>query len=340
MELNTNVALKPYNTFAVEAFAEHYATFSSAQALEALLSLKTFVRRPPVILGGGSNVLFTGNPRGVLKNEIGGIEKIAEDDQWVYVRAGAGARWHALVLYSIDRGWAGIENLSLIPGSVGAAPMQNIGAYGVEIKEVLHSLEAFHLRDKRRVVFSAADCQFGYRDSIFKQQYRGQFAILNVTLRLAKTPHFNLSYGTIRQELQQMGIEEPTLRAVSQAVIRIRSSKLPDPAVIGNAGSFFKNPEVSASTHQRLKESFPEMVAYPVEDRFKLAAGWLIEACGWKGYRDPAKPDGAGVHERQALVLVNRGHASGKEILALAEKIQHSVEQKFGVSLSREVNVI
>jgi UDP-N-acetylmuramate dehydrogenase len=340
MQVNTDVALKPYNTFAVEAFAEHYATFSSLETLRELLSLKVFGDHLPVILGGGSNVLFTGNPRTVLKNEITGIEKIDEDDQWVYVKAGAGEHWHTLVSYSIDQGWAGLENLSLIPGSVGAAPMQNIGAYGVEIKEVIHSVEAFHLREKRLAIFSAADCEFGYRESVFKHRYRGEFAILYVTVRLAKRPHFNLAYGTVRQELERMGVEEPTLRTVSQAIIHIRSSKLPDPAVIGNAGSFFKNPEVSAVTYRQLKEAFPDIIAFPVEDRFKLAAGWLIEACGWKGYRDPARPDGAGVHERQALVLVNLGNASGKEILALSKKIQESVQKKFGISLSREVNVV
>jgi UDP-N-acetylmuramate dehydrogenase len=307
--------------------------------LQELLSRKAFAHSP-VILGGGSNVLFTGNPQAVLKNEVTGIERVGEDHHGIYVKAGAGERWHELVRYSIDQGWAGLENLSLIPGSVGAAPMQNIGAYGVEVKDVIHSLEAFHLREKRRVIFSAADCEFGYRESVFKHRYRGEFAILNVTFCLKKEPHFNLSYGTVRQELERMGVAKPTLRAVSEAIIRIRSSKLPDPAVIGNAGSFFKNPEVSAATYERLKEAFPDMVAYPVEDRFKLAAGWLIEACGWKGYRDPERPDGAGVHERQALVLVNHGRASGSEILALSEKIRESVQKKFGVSLHREVNVI
>lgn len=336
MQLESDFSLTGYNTFGIEAHAGRFGRFADERVLEALLTELGHGNEPPLILGGGSNVLFTRNPPVVLKNELGGIRLTGEDADHVYVSAGAGEPWHRFVMHCIDRGWAGVENLSLIPGSVGAAPMQNIGAYGAEIRDVFHSLEAFHLRERKVISFSGADCAFGYRESVFKRALRGQFCILRVTLRLAKAPHFNISYGAIRQELDRMGVTELTIRAVSEAVIRIRTSKLPDPAQIGNAGSFFKNPEVSAAVYEELKARFPNLVAYPVAGGHKLAAGWLIEQCGWKGYRE----GDAGVHAKQALVLVNYGHVQGSEIYRLSERIAASVLEKFGVVLEREVNIV
>ena len=338
MQVSENVLLKPYNTFGITARARYFAPFASENELLELVEGQRRGQLPQMILGGGSNILFTQDFNGwVLKNEIRGIEIVGEDNDHVYVKAGAGENWHGFVQHCIAQGLAGLENLSLIPGNVGASPMQNIGAYGVEIKDVFHELEALHLEDRRMVTFGNADCQFGYRESIFKKAYRRQFAILSVTYRLNKQPHFNTSYGAINEELQRMGVQELSIRAVSQAVINIRSSKLPDPAQIGNAGSFFKNPTVSKEKYEALQVAFPKMVAYPVgEEQYKLAAGWLIEQCGWKGYR---KGD-AGVHAKQALVLVNYGHARGREIYDLSQEVLDSVEEKFGVLLEREVNVM
>jgi UDP-N-acetylmuramate dehydrogenase len=273
----------------------------------------------------------------VLKNEIMGIQKIKEDENFVYVQAGAGENWHQFVQTCIANNWCGVENLSLIPGHVGATPMQNIGAYGVEIKEVFYELEAFHLQDKKPYTFTLQDCEFGYRESVFKKRYKGQFVILQVTYKLSRQPRLNTGYGAIEQELERMKVQQPTIRDVSKAVINIRSSKLPDPQKIGNAGSFFKNPSVSKEQFQLLHASFPDIVGYQNADgSVKLAAGWLIEQCGWKGFR---RGD-AGCHARQALVLVNYGSASGQEIYRLSEEIMQSVKAKFGVALEREVNIV
>lgn len=332
MIIHDNVSLKQYNTFAIEAAAKHFAVFHSAVELDELLPTE----KHRMILGGGSNILFTKDYNGlVLKNEVKGIETVHEDAHYVYVKAGAGENWHQFVLYCLDRNLAGVENLSLIPGNVGASPMQNIGAYGVEIKDVFHELEAHHLHDKKTVVFSNLDCGFGYRESVFKNKYKGEFAILNVTFRLNKVPRYNTSYGAIEEELAKMNTPL-SIQAISQAVINIRSSKLPDPKEIGNAGSFFKNPTIPAHQFIRLKEKYPAIPGYPHESGdVKVAAGWLIEQCGWKGYR---KGD-AGCHSRQALVLVNYGNARGKEIYDLSEEILQSVKDKFDVSLDREVNI-
>jgi UDP-N-acetylmuramate dehydrogenase len=282
--------------------------------------------------------LFTQDfPGIVLKNEIKGITILGEDDDYIYVQAGAGENWHGFVQHSIANNWAGLENLSLIPGNVGASPMQNIGAYGVEIKDTFFELEAWHLKDQAIVKFSNAACDFGYRESIFKKAYRHQFVILNATYRLNKHPNFNTSYGAIEEELKRMGVQELSIQAISQAVINIRSSKLPNPAEIGNAGSFFKNPTVNAVKYASLKAAFPDLVAYPLENgQYKLAAGWLIEQCGLKGYRE----GDAGIHVKQALVLVNYGHAKGAAIYALSQQVLDKVQAKFGVLLEREVNVI
>lgn len=281
--------------------------------------------------------MLTGDYDGlVLKNEIMGIELVKEDDDHIYVKAGAGENWHRFVMDCVEKEYAGMENLSLIPGNVGASPMQNIGAYGVEIKDVFHELEACHVEDGTLHYFSAEDCAFGYRESVFKKKYKDQFIITSVTYRLNRQPQFNISYGAIKEELERMGVQHLSIRAISDAVIRIRSSKLPDPKETGNAGSFFKNPLIPNGQFILLKEAFPSIVAFPAGDQTKLAAGWLIEQCGWKGFR---RGD-AGCYPKQALVLVNYGNATGREVYALSEEIIASVKDKFGVELEREVNVV
>lgn len=338
MQIQENISLKPYNTFGIDAKAKYFSTFSTVDQLEELLNYKPQTTNNKLILGGGSNILFTKDFDGlVLKNELKGIDLIKEDEHHYYVKAAAGENWHQFVLYCINRNYAGVENLSLIPGNVGASPMQNIGAYGVEIKEVFEQLEAFHINDKKIITFSANDCEFSYRESVFKRKYKDQFVILNVTFRLRKQPVFHTSYGAVAQELEKMGVKELSIQAISQAVINIRSGKLPDPKEIGNAGSFFKNPEIDNHQFHELAQRFPNIVGYPVaNNKTKLAAGWLIEQCGWKGYRE----GDAGCHARQALVLVNYGNAKGEEIYNLSEKIKQSVKEKFGVELEREVNIV
>jgi UDP-N-acetylmuramate dehydrogenase len=342
MQLHQHFSLKPYHTFGMDVYARSFARFHSIEELEALLSMDIASKR--LILGGGSNLLFTQDYDGfVLKNELHGIEVVKENAEFVYLRAGAGENWHKVVMHCVNNNWGGLENLSLIPGNVGASPMQNIGAYGVEIKDVMEELEAFHIQDRKVVTFTNRDCAFGYRESVFKQGLKNQFVILNVTYKLKKDPVFHTSYGAINQELERMGVHTLSIRAVSDAVIRIRSSKLPNPAEIGNAGSFFKNPQVSASQFHQLKSQFPSITGYPLEQgSMKIAAGWLIEHCGpsegvsWKGYR---KGD-AGCHALQALVLVNYGHAQGMEVFRLSEAIVQSVKEKFGIELEREVNIV
>lgn len=338
MTIEKNISLKNLNTFGIEVWASYFSVFKNVDDLAELLTNSKQQTPNPLILGGGSNILFTKNVDGlVLKNEITGIEKIGEDEEHVYVKAGAGQNWHGFVLYCLENNYAGIENLALIPGNVGASPMQNIGAYGVEIKDVFHSLEALHIEEGKPVSFSATDCAFGYRESIFKNKYKGQFIITAVTYKLNKKPVFNISYGAIKEELEKMKVRELSIKAVAQAVMNIRRSKLPDPKLIGNAGSFFKNPEVDIILFEKLRLQFPSIVGYRLNNgRVKLAAGWLIEHCGWKGYR---KGD-AGCHEKQALVLVNYGNAKGNEIYELSTEILQSVDNKFGISLEREVNIV
>ncbi|MGG9972796.1 UDP-N-acetylmuramate dehydrogenase [Ferruginibacter sp. SUN002] len=340
--IEQHISLKNYNTFGIGAMAQYFSVFNTVDELSELLEFKQLpassLQPSILILGGGSNILFTKNFEGlVLKNNIQGIEKVGEDDNSVYIKAGAGVNWHQFVLYCIENNFSGIENLSLIPGNVGASPMQNIGAYGVEIKDVFHELEAFHLTEKKIIKFNLSECAFGYRESVFKRKFKGQFVILSVTYKLNKVPVFNTSYGAIEQELEKMGVKELSIKAISEAVIHIRSSKLPDPKEIGNAGSFFKNPEISNDQYSILNIQYPNIVGYSLPNgKTKLAAGWLIEQCGWKGYR---KGD-AGCHAKQALVLVNYGTASGNEIYDLSEAIILSVKEKFGVTLEREVNII
>ena len=336
MQFQENFDLTPYNSFGIRTSARYYTNISSVTELSRLDLDKDL---PQLILGGGSNLLFTKNFNGyVIRNEIKGIEKTGEDDDHIFLRVGAGENWHGLVEYCIDHNYAGIENLALIPGFTGASPMQNIGAYGVEIKDVFHRLQAYHLKEKKIQSFSATECEFGYRESVFKGKYKGVFAITNVELRLNKKPVFNTQYGAIEQELERMEVKELSIRAIADAVINIRRSKLPDPAVIGNAGSFFKNPEVSLDEYTRLQHEFPGIVGYPAagRDKIKLAAGWMIENTGWKGYREGE----VGVHDKQALVLVNYGNANGKDIYELSTKVVDSIRGRYGVELEREVNII
>ena len=342
MKIEQNISLRPFNTFRIDAKAKHFASFKTLDELAQLT--KDFDRTEKLILGGGSNILFVKDFDGiVLNNQILGIEELHEEPEHVFVKVGAGENWHEFVQYCIKKDWSGLENLSLIPGNTGAAPMQNIGAYGVEQEDLFWDLEAFHLKEQRVRTFTRTDCQFGYRESVFKGKYKDQFAILSVTFRLRKKPIFHTSYGAIKEELDKMGVKDLSIWAISQAVINIRSSKLPDPKEIGNAGSFFKNPIISEEQYRRLKKDYPNIVGFEtVAGTVKLAAGWLIEQCGpkesvtWKGYR---KGD-AGCHARQALVLVNYGNAKGKEILELSKEIQKSVKKKFEIELEREVNVI
>ncbi|HEY6900788.1 MAG TPA: UDP-N-acetylmuramate dehydrogenase [Puia sp.] len=336
MNIGENISLRSYNTFGIDVQARYFSAFSSREQLGELL---TMTPAAPLILGGGSNVLFTRDIDGlILRNEIRGVDVVHEDEEYVYVKVGAGEVWHEFVMYCLERDIAGVENLSLIPGSVGAAPMQNIGAYGVEIKDVFHELEAYDLGDQKVYTFTLNDCAFGYRESIFKREYKNRSVILNVTFRLRKKPVFHIGYGAIREELERMGVKELSIKAISQAVVHIRQSKLPDPAVIGNAGSFFKNPTVPNEQFAALQMEYPGIVGYPTPGvpTTKLAAGWLIEQCGWKGFR---RGD-AGCHAKQALVLVNYGKARGEEIYDLSEEILQSVERKFGVTLEREVNIL
>ena len=338
MQVHQNYPLRKLNTFGINVFSKFFSSFSSAEELQELLKIQPGEKR--LILGGGSNILFTNNFDGfILKNEIPGIDIMHTDDEFVFVRAGAGVSWHSFVTFCVNNNFGGVENLSLIPGNVGASPMQNIGAYGVEIKDVFYELEALHLHEKFIQKFNAMDCNFGYRDSVFKNKYKNQFAILNVTYQLKKNPDYNISYGAIKEELEKMKVDNVTIKAISDAVISIRTSKLPDPAMIGNAGSFFKNPLVGKKEVDAITASFADlkMPVYKIdENNYKIPAGWLIENCGWKGYR---KGD-AGCYSKQALVLVNYGNATGKEIYDLSEEIKISVEEKFGISLDREVNII
>jgi UDP-N-acetylmuramate dehydrogenase len=334
MQIQENIPLRQYNTFGIQAVARHFAVITSVEDIDEASRLQY---NQLLILGGGSNLLLTKDVDGlVLKINIKGITKVNETDSSVILKVGAGENWHQFVESCIDANLGGVENLSLIPGNTGASPMQNIGAYGVEIKDVFEELEAYDLQEKVVRTFSRSECEFGYRESAFKHRYRNRFVILNVSLRLSRQPVFNISYGAIADELEKMGVSTLSLRAVSQAVINIRRSKLPDPSVIGNAGSFFKNPVVSPAKFEELKREFPGIPHYPAGTGVKLAAGWLVEQCGWKGFR---RGD-AGCHARQALVLVNYGDASGNEILRLSEEIIESVQGRFEVSLEREVNII
>jgi len=331
-----NISLKPFNTFAMDVKARDFAEITAEAEIPAVLRLISRYEGPVLFLGGGSNMLFTKDFEGlVLKVSTKGIEIIDQDDAYVYVRGMAGEHWDDFVQFCVKRNYGGLENLSLIPGNVGSSPIQNIGAYGVEIKDTFYMLDAVSLRTGEFREFYAEECEFGYRSSVFKHELKGQYLILSVTFKLRKKPVLNTSYGAITAELEAIG-EAPSVKSVATAICNIRRSKLPDPLEIGNAGSFFKNPVVSQSVYRELNSLYPGIPAYQAGDDVKLAAGWLIEQCGWKGFRE----GDAGVHARQALVLVNYGKASGSQVYSLALKIIESVKSKFGVQLEPEVNVI
>jgi len=336
MNLQENLSLKPFNSFGVAVNAALFAEAHNEADVRAALQLAEQRQLPLLVIGGGSNLLLTGDVQAlVLRMASRGI-RLVEDCVQVLVEAEAGEPWHPFVQWTLEQGLVGLENLSLIPGTVGAAPMQNIGAYGVEIKDVFHSLTALDRQTGELREFTLADCNFAYRDSVFKQQ-PGRWLILRVRFSLSREQKLHLDYGPVRQRLAEQGIEAPTASDVSQAICSIRAEKLPDPAVLGNAGSFFKNPLVSAELADRVRAEHADLVAYPQADgQVKLAAGWLIERAGWKGFRD----GDAGVHKWQALVLVNYGNATGAQLLDLAKRIQADVLGKFGVTLEIEPNVL
>ncbi|TBH72814.1 UDP-N-acetylmuramate dehydrogenase [Aquirufa antheringensis] len=332
-------SLRAFNTFGIEAEARQFVEISSIDQYVALRTSGEYAHLPHLFLGGGSNVLLTQAQEAlIVKISIPGISVVKEDADFVWLKGGAGVVWDEFVQYAVNHGWSGLENLSLIPGTVGAAPMQNIGAYGAEIKDTFASLEALNLQTLAIEVFDAKACAFGYRESFFKRAGKGLYLIGSVTFKLSKKPSVKTSYGAIQEVLATKGITQPSIRDVADAVIEIRKSKLPDPKEIGNSGSFFKNPTVSASEASRLMAEFPGIPNYPVEGstEVKFPAGWFIEKAGWKGFR---RGD-AGVHAKQALVLVNYGEATGAEILALSEEIKQSIKDTFGVSLETEVNIL
>lgn len=337
MNILQNISLKGFNTFGIDKKAKYFAVAKTVEELKALLVWAKGNAIEVLILGGGSNILLTQDIDFlVIKNELDGIQVLSENEESILLEVGAGVIWHDLVNYSIDHNWGGLENLSLIPGTVGASPMQNIGAYGVEIREVFESLTALDRANLSEKIFDVAACKFGYRESVFKHELKNRFVICSVTFRLQKKPTFKISYGAIQETLAENGIEELSIKAISDAVISIRQSKLPDPKVIGNAGSFFKNPTLEKSKYEALKEFYPSLPGYQNESGIKIPAAWLIENAGWKGKRIGE----VGVHPNQPLVLVNYGNGEGEEIVRLSKAIQQSILEKFGVELSPEVNIL
>ncbi len=337
MHIQENISLKPYNTFGLDARARYFVKVESIQDLKEVLSLEAYPEK--FILGGGSNMLLTQDLNClVIHVALKGIEVIAEKDNEVHVKAGAGENWHQFVLWCLEHNFGGIENLSLIPGNVGATPIQNIGAYGVEVKDVFVSCEALNIHTKEIETFTKEDCEFGYRESVFKQQLKNSYVIISTTLTLTKDTHqLQMAYGAITTELETMGISNPSIQDISKAVIAIRESKLPNPKEIGNSGSFFKNPVISKAHFEKLQNNFPEIPSYVVSpNEIKVPAGWLIEKSGFKGKTF----DDYGVHKKQALVLVNYGNAKGSDIHALALLIQKTIKQLFEITIETEVNII
>lgn len=330
-----NFNLKPYNTFGIEAFAKEFVSVTTLEELKNTLQQTSDF----FILGGGSNLLLTHNiEKLVIHNQLKGIEIVQQNDDFVWVKAQAGENWHEFVLYCIENNFGGIENLSLIPGNVGTTPVQNIGAYGVEIKDALFSCEALNIKTLEIEVFSNSACEFEYRESVFKNKFKNQYIITSVTFQLTKINHLiKTNYGAISDELAQKGIQNPRIKDVSDAVIAIRTSKLPNPKELGNSGSFFKNPIISIEKYKYLVEKFPEMPHYQVnKHEVKVPAGWLIEQAGFKGKRF----GDAGVHAKQALVLVNYGTATGQEILELSKNIQKTVFETYEIEIEAEVNIL
>lgn len=337
MKFQKNISLKPYNTFGIDVIAENFVSVNSLDQLTKVISN----HKDLFILSGGSNILLTKSiTKPVVHINLKGIEiiKNKKDANSIFVKVQAGENWHEFVLCCITKGFGGIENLSLIPGNVGTSPMQNIGAYGVEIKDVFYELEALEITSNKIKTFNNKACNFGYRESVFKNTEKGKFIITSVTFKLTKNNHnLNTSYGAIQEELQKNNISNPTIKDVSNAVIAIRESKLPDPKKIGNSGSFFKNPVISTSQFNKLKQDFPNIPNYVISnDLIKVPAGWLVEQCGYKGKRF----GDAGIHKNQALVLVNYNNATGQEVYLLAKKILKSVHTKFGINLEIEVNIV
>ncbi len=336
--VKTDVDLQPYNTLNISARARYFASVESERQLKEILRDPKTEGLKIMVLGGGSNVLFADDFDGlVLHIEIKGREVIKETDDYVWLKIGAGENWHQTVRYCVGQGWGGIENLSLIPGTVGAAPIQNIGAYGVEIEEVFEYLEAVDIEGRETRRYEKEHCEFGYRDSIFKGELKGIVIVTNVVLKLSKNPVLNTSYGAIQDELEKRNLDQPTIRDISDIVIDIRNGKLPNPNLLGNAGSFFKNPIVKNDTYERIKEKYPEAPGYKMgEHKTKVPAGWLIEEAGWKG----KMIGNTGTYKQQALVIVNHGGATGGEILNLADQIKKSVKEQFGIALVPEVNIV
>lgn len=337
MPFTTNQPLKNLNTFGISVNAKFFAEILSEKDLVTVFASDIVKANKLLVLGGGSNMLFIKDYEGlVLKVSIKGIN-VEEQGDDVLVTAGAGEVWDVLVKYCVAKGYAGMENLTLIPGTVGASPIQNIGAYGVEVKDIFESCTAFEIATGEIRTFTKADCEFAYRESVFKGKLKGKFIVTSVTYRLSKKPNVQTHYGAINSELAKRGISEPTIADISEVVAAIRVSKLPDPSTIGNAGSFFKNPIIDQTVFEQLVSQFPDMPHYPAADgRVKLAAGWLIEACGFKGMVE----GNTGTWKNQALVLVNHGGATGQEVYRFSETIINTVQQKFGVLLEREVNII
>lgn len=338
LEIKNDFNLKYHNTFGLDSKADFFVEIHTISALDELFEDPIYKANKRFVLGGGSNILLTKNIEGlVIHPKIIGINIVEENKDYVFIKSGSGVIWHDFVMYCVKNQYAGVENLSLIPGTVGASPIQNIGAYGVELKDVFFELEAIHLGNGTFRTFKNTDCHFGYRNSVFKNENKDTYLITSVTFRLAKNPILNISYGAIAETLKKSNIENPTIKNISDVVIAIRKSKLPDPKILGNCGSFFKNPEITTNQAIELKSKFLDLPVYTFSPTTcKLAAGWLIEQCGWKG-----KIIGnTGAHINQALVLVNYGNATGSEIRNLALEIQKSVFQKFGVWIDTEVNVL
>jgi len=337
VNIQKNISLKPYNTFGIDVSAKHFVSVNNIEELQDILKSQDYLNT--FILGGGSNMLLTKNiDKLVLHINLKGIEIVSKTNTSVIVKANAGENWHEFVLWCIKRDFGGIENLSLIPGNVGTTPIQNIGAYGVELKDVFESCEALHIESGEIRTFTKEDCMFDYRNSVFKNELKGQYIILNVSFKLTTQSHtIKTNYGAIGIELEKQNITKPTIKDASNAVISIRSSKLPDPKKIGNSGSFFKNPIILKTQFDILKQNFPEMPSYSIsEELVKIPAGWLIELAGFKGKTFK----NYGVHKNQALVLVNYGNASGKDILNLSKLIQKTIKRIFDINLEAEVNII
>ena len=337
LQIQENVSLKNFNTFGIDVFAKYFVEISHADELRELFSDPQWLQTERLVLGGGSNMLFKKDFDGlVIRMNIRGIDHRISHNEVVVV-AGAGEVWNDLVNYCVAHEYAGLENLSLIPGSVGASPIQNIGAYGVELQDVFLTCNAFEIASGTFKTFTKEDCRFGYRDSVFKAEIKGQYIIVSVKFHLSLVPDTKLHYGAIKDELAKRQITSPTIKDVSEVVSYIRVSKLPDPSTIGNAGSFFKNPVIPIDEFKAIQSYFPEIVNYPAGDgEIKLAAGWMIEQCGWKG----KVVGNTGTWKNQALVLVNHGGATGEEVYSLSSQIIDSVYSKFGVTLEREVNII